>query len=164
MTRSGFTGPRGRYVPEYPGVKEYQAAGVPPVLAPFEPLNVLPKDTAIPPVPHQMTRVVDFPVSVATGRLLDRDAGHPIHTIQLDNYSKQWLYCPSAARYVMPYCTGVQFPIYSGSSKIQIDAAAPPGITQPALAGTTQVFAITCYEALKEYSPGLSVLNAGALP
>lgn len=164
MTRSGFRGPRGRHVEGYPGITEAIAPGLPPVLAPWKPQDLIPKDVRIPKIPHQFSRYVDVQVTVATGRVLDRDAGHPINTLQISNYSKQWLYVASAGFYVMPYCVGVQIPIPGASSKMEIDSAAPPGITQPSLAASAQVFLAVAMEWEGEFSPGLSVLNAGTLP
>lgn len=162
--RTGIMGPRGKWNPAYPGLHEDQLPGLPPVLAPFKPLDQMAKEKAHPRVPPQLTRIVDFVVTVNSGRLIDRDAGHPIMTIQIDNYTKIWLYVPGAGKYIMPYCLGVQIPMFTAPSKIEIDAAAPPGITQPAVASPNQIFSVTAIEELHEYSPGLSVLNAGALP
>ncbi|HEV3129595.1 MAG TPA: hypothetical protein VGY32_11465 [Solirubrobacteraceae bacterium] len=162
-TPGGFTGPRGKYDPNYPGLKEHQAAGVPPVLAPYEPYKQIPKDSGIPPVPHQVERYGDVSAGVNTGRLLDRSAGFPWHTLQIDNYSRIWLYVPAANRYIPPFVFGIQFPIFPASTKVEIDAAAPPNFTQPA-AGAGDIFSVTCYEAMMEYSPGLPVQSQGGAP
>lgn len=158
MTPSGFMGPRGRYLPEYPGLKEYQAAGVPPTLAPYQPLDQLPKATALPPVPYQLSRYIDILTTANSGRLLDRDAGHPIHGMQVDNYSRIWLYVPAAGRYIPPYTFGIQMGIKDAANKMEVIASAPPVFTQAA-ASTTETFSITATECWLEYSPGISILN-----
>jgi hypothetical protein len=161
MTAGGLTGPRGRYIPTYPGIKEFQPAGVPPVLGPIQPLNILPKDKRIPGVPHQMERYGDVPVSVNSGRILDRQAGFPIHGLQIDNYSRIWLFVPAAQRFIPPQCIGVQYPIFSAPSKVEIDATAPPNYSQPS-AAAGDIVTVIGYEAELPYSAGF-LLSTGQL-
>lgn len=162
-TPGGFTGPRGKYDPEYPGLKETQAAGVPPVLAPIEPFKQLPKDKAIPKVPYQMERYGDVPVSKNSGAILHNQVAFPWHTVQIDNYSRVWLFVPAAQRFVPPFVIGVQYPIFAASGIIRVEALAPPNWTQPA-AGSGDVVTVTMYEAMLDYSNGIAIQDQGGAP
>ena len=155
-------GPRGR---DESGQHVNVEPGRPPVQEPgawgWE--HLVAKDERRPRIPPQVERYAEIPVTATTGKLLDRSAGFTWRTIQIDNYSAQYLYVPAAARYVGPFVYGAQFPVQAGSSKVEVDAGAPAGVTQNALAATTQIFSVTVIEDCNEYSPGIAIIPPGTV-
>lgn len=150
-------GPRGRFDPGA-GQTVRRIPGLPPAQEPggWGGIDLLPKEARSPIIPPQIERLVDVATKVTTGRLVDQQAGFTWRTIQIDNYSRIWLYVCAAARYVPPYTWGVQFPVLTGANKVQIDAAAPPGFTQTT-ASSTEVFDVTVIECPLEYSSGTTI-------
>lgn len=62
---------------------------------------------------------------------LDTDFGFPVSTVQVDNYTGQFLFVPMAMRYVPPFTVGVVLQLQQAAERIQIKWEAPPGVTQP---------------------------------
>lgn len=162
----GVTGPRGRDVSGQP---VSIPAGQPPAHLPGgwgSILDLLTKEDQRPIIPPQFERYLDVLITANSGILLDRSLGFPCRGMHIDNNSKIWLYIPALGRYIMPYITGVAYPVHTAPNKIVIQASAPPGITQPAAiaAPNQQAFSVYCSEDTIECSPGVPVTNAGALP
>lgn len=157
-------GPRGRHDANYPQ-RVRSIPGLPPAREPggWGGIDLLPKAARSPELPYQLERYIDQATTVNTGRLIDKSAGFPIRGIQIDNYSRLWLYSPAAGRYIPPFTFGVQFAIFDAPNKIEIHASAPPNFTQPA-ANTTETFSVTGYECQLEYSPGIPIGATAALP
>lgn len=139
--------------------------GAPPALRPafWAAMPVLPEPKQV----HLGIRYIDVATTAASGRLLDASAAFPIRGVEIDNYSRLWLYLPSIARYIPPYTFGFSCPVHFAPVKIEVHAQAPPGFLQIA-SSSTESFCVTCKEVELSYSPGLPVppqpgnVNTGA--
>jgi hypothetical protein len=162
MTKSGFRGPRGRRVEGYPGLTETQAGGMPPVLAPFQPVDVLPKDARLPKIPGQYHYIQDSIASgVTKGTLIgDHDVGFPINSYRVNNWSVFWI--KVSQQWVPPLTVGMSWPEPDSSSKLRIVADTPPGAGFTTLNGggtaAAGVIEVHCYECLE-----VGIPNPGAV-
>ncbi len=162
ITRGGFRGPRGRSLPEYPGLHEVQAAGVPPVLAPFKPVDVVPKDARLPKIPCQYHYIQDsIASSVAKGTVVgDHDVGFPIRSFRVNNWSVFWV--KVSQQFVPPLTVGMSWPEPDASSKLRIICDTPPGSGFTTLNGGGSAAAgaveVHCYE-----DEGVGIPNPGSV-
>jgi hypothetical protein len=63
----------------------------------------------------------------------------PCHSVIVDNYTNQWLWFPSARRWVPPYLFGVILPLLQATGVAEYLIQAPPTFTQAALHATQYI-------------------------
>lgn len=134
--------------------------GVPPAVS-GEPRRLqVPKELRIPTLPTNSEQKNAIVVPTAAGSsatpvdILDEEVAFPIGTLYVDNMSTVWLLEAASGRYIPPNTVGWCLPQYRKSSKIHIQAAAPPGHAQPALT-SGQCISATATESVQPYSPGV---------
>lgn len=106
-------------------------------------------------VPCNFYEYPEIAITANNGVVKDVEAGFPIHSMIIDNYSNIWLYVDGAQRYIPPGVVGTVLSVFAAPTKLRITAAAPPGVTQPDLSTPAGVISVQLYEELREYSPGL---------
>lgn len=74
----------------------------------------------------------------------------PCHAVIVDNYTNQWLWFPSARRFVPPYFFGVVLPLFQGTELAEYLFQAPATFTQPATRPTQYV--LTVWTAAMQYA------------
>lgn len=82
-------------------------------------------------------------------------AGFPIYTVLIDNQTSQWLKIHGTReRFVPPWFYGIVMPA-NGNSKLEVDVAAPLGVTQTAISATDLYYAVSVTEEKLSPNPGI---------
>lgn len=150
-------GARGRNPGGWP---EVIPVGVPPAVFGEARRQQVPKQYRIPELPTNVEQknAVVVPASAGSSAtpvdILDEEVAFPIGTLYIDNMSTVWLLEGASGQYIPPNTVGWCLPQYRKSSKIHIQAAAPPGHAQPALTAG-QCISARVTESIQPYSPGV---------
>jgi hypothetical protein len=150
-------GARGRDPGGFPKVIP---VGVPPAVAGAPHFMEIPKELRIPALPTNLYQKNAVPVPAAAGSsttpvdILDEECAFPIGTLYIHNMSTCWLLEGSSGMYIPPNTVGWVIPAYRKSSKIHVQAAAPPGHAQPALTAG-QCISVVVTESVQAFSPGV---------
>lgn len=91
---------------------------------------------------------------------LDRELGFPCHSIIADNPTKQWIFIPSAQRWLPPGVIGYVMQVPKAATKAQARWRAPDTLAQPAI-GTAITATLTFCEAFLMPSPGFIPVAGG---
>ena len=151
-------GARGRDPGGFPKVIP---VGVPPAVAGAPHFMEVPKELRIPVMPTNSAQKNAVPVPTAAGAsttpvdILDEELSFPIGTLYVDNMSTCWVLEAASGFYVPPNTVGWVLPQYRKSSKMHLQAAAPPGHAQPALTAN-QCISVRATESVQEFSPGVA--------
>ncbi len=151
-------GARGRNPGGYPKIIP---VGVPPSVSGEPRRPHIPKELEIPARPTNSYQKIAVPLPASAGSsavpvdILDDELAFPIGTLYVHNMSTCWLYEASTGFYVPPNTVGWCIPQYRKSTKIHIQAAAPPGHAQAALTAG-QCMSVIATESVQAFSPGVA--------
>ena len=95
--------------------------------------------------------------------LVDEQTGFPVHSILIDNWTNQWVWCDTVRRYVPPYTGGVVFNVPSASQQVRLTLQAPPGIGLSGVVAGQFVWWAAAEELLPP-SSGFSLVTSGNQP
>jgi hypothetical protein len=154
---------------ERPALEAWDPEG--DVLAPDHGADVLyvPPIVAAPPMlprPEQRPRHLDYPprgvkafFGVGTADLNGSSLGFVAHAVEVDNYSIQWLWFPSARRWVPPNMFGVILAIIDGTEIGEWHVQPPTGHTAAAgpVGGASSPIVTVWYEAYIASSSGSQI-------
>jgi len=121
----------------------------------------VPMDAKVPSSPPPRLPKIEPPADLIYTHVelvgdLSSTLAFPAHAVIVDNLTNQWLWFPSARRWVPPYIFGVVLPLYQATEIAEYRLGAPATFTQGALHATQYVCTVWT-AAMQSLAPGFQV-------
>lgn len=122
-----------------------------------------PRIERAPPYARRMKRVEDLPeldnkgfFDTPAAERFSAQLGFEAHAVIVDNYSNQWIWLPSARRFVPPCMWGVILPLWPAVQVAEWHVQTPAGHAQGAL-GTVNSLVVSIWYAM-EMAPNMGLI------